>query len=91
MSWAPKEILSIAKSKEIKLKTTEPTLVAFTVHVGPYSQLGEVFKKIAKWTNNKGYEVIGPPRTIYYSEAGSVPDKELITEVQVPVRKKMRT
>jgi len=78
----------MAKSGEIELKTTQPQLVACTVHVGPYSLLGEVFMKVAEWANKNGYEVSGPPRTIYYSEAGSVPDSELITEVQIPVRRK---
>jgi effector-binding domain-containing protein len=88
MSWAPKEILHLAKTRQMKLKTTQPELVAYTVHVGSYSQLGEVFKKIAEWANKNGYEVSGAPRTVYYNEAGSVPDNELITEVQIPVKKK---
>jgi len=47
LSWAPKEILDMAEKKEVKAKTTRPQLVAYTVHKGPYSQLGEVFKKVA--------------------------------------------
>jgi len=78
----------MAKSREIGLKTIQPQLVACTVHMGPYSLLGEVFKKVAEWANRNGYEVSGPPRTVYYSEASSVPDDELITEVQIPVRRK---
>jgi AraC family transcriptional regulator len=75
----------------VKAKITEPQLVAYSVHKGPYSQLGKVFKKAAKWAYKNGYEVTGPPRTIYYSEAGSVPDDELITEVQIPIRRTTRT
>jgi len=88
LSWAPKEILDMAEKKEIKAKTTRPQLVAYTIHKGPYSQLGEVFKKVAAWAHENGYEVKGSPRTIYYSEAGSVPDDELITEVQIPIKRK---
>jgi hypothetical protein len=47
VNWAPKEILHTAKTREMRLATTKPELVAYTVHVGPRSQLGEVFKKIA--------------------------------------------
>jgi effector-binding domain-containing protein len=54
----------------------------------PYGQLGEVFKKIAEWANENGYEVSGAPMTVYYNEAGSVPDDELVTEVQIPVKRK---
>ncbi len=39
------------------------------------------------WARENGYEVAGPPKTIYYSEAGSVPDEELMTEVQIPTRR----
>ncbi len=88
MNWAPEEILRMAKTGEIGVKTTQPQLVVCMVHVGPYSLLGEVFKKVAEWANKNGYEVSGPPRTVYYNEAGSVPDNELITEVQIPVKRK---
>lgn len=49
MTWAPEEILTMAEKKEIKIKTRKPLLVAYTVHKGSYSQLGEVFKKVARW------------------------------------------
>jgi len=88
MSWAPEEILVMAKTKEIKTEVTKPQLVAYTIHKGSYSKLGEVFKKVAKWANENGYEVAGPPTTTYYSEAGSVPEDELITKIQIPIRRK---
>ena len=87
MSWAPKEMLVMAKTREIKIETTKPHSVAYTIHKGSYSQLGEVFKRVAEWANKNGYEVIGPPITTYYSEAGSVPEDELITKIQIPIRK----
>ena len=88
MSWAPEEIVAMAKTKAIKTKTTKPMLVAYTVHKGSYSQLGEGFKKIAKWSYENGYEIVGPPSSTYYSEAGAVPEDELITEVQIPIKRK---
>ena len=87
MTWAPEEVSRMAETKEMEIKTTPPQLVAYTVHKGPYSQLGEVFMGVAKWARENGYEVAGPPKTIYYSEAGSVPDEELIAEVQIPMRR----
>jgi len=80
--------ISYGKDEEVRTKTTKPQLVAYTVHKGSYSQLGEVFKKVAKWAHENGYEVHGPPTSIYYSEAGSVPEDELITEVQIPIKRK---
>ena len=88
MNWAPEEILYMAKTKETKLKTTQPQLVAYTVHKGPYSLLGEAFMKVAEWAIKNGYEISGAPRTVYYNEAGTVPDDELITGVQIPVKRK---
>ena len=87
MNWAPEEVLVAAKTKDVKVKTAESRLVAYTVHKGSYSQLGEVFRKVAGWAIEKGYEVLGPPTSTYYNEAGSVPEDELTTEVQIPVRR----
>jgi len=78
----------MAKTREVRVKTTRPRLVAYAVHKGPYSQLGEVFKRVAKWAYENGFQVNGRPTSIYYSEAGSVPEDELITEVQIPLEKR---
>jgi effector-binding domain-containing protein len=67
--WANEEMLVMAKTKEIKIKITKPRLVAYTVHKGSYSLLGEVFKKMAQWICENGYEIVGLPTSTYYNEA----------------------
>jgi effector-binding domain-containing protein len=56
-------------------------------HVGDYEQLGEAFKALTDWLEVHGYERAGNLREVYvhYDQDHT----QNITEVQVPVRKKV--
>jgi DNA-binding transcriptional MerR regulator len=56
-------------------------------HVGDYEQLGEAYAALAAWLEDHGYERTGNLREVYvhYDQDRS----KNITEVQVPVRKKV--
>lgn len=47
MNGIPEEIMKLAESGEVKLKTTKPQEVVYAVHKGPYQKFGEVFGKLA--------------------------------------------
>lgn len=68
MNEIPEEIVNLAESSEVKVKTTKPQEVVFAVHKGSYQEIGEVFGKLVQWINEKGYEVEGPSRTICYND-----------------------
>jgi effector-binding domain-containing protein len=49
MEEVPEEIMKLAKSGEVKVKTTKPHKVVYAVHKGSYQELGAVFGRLAKW------------------------------------------
>ena len=60
MSEIPEEVVKLAESVEVKVKTTKPQEVAYAVHKGSYLKLGEVFWKSVQWIEENGYEIVGP-------------------------------
>jgi len=50
----PEEIVKMAESGEVKLKTAKPQEVVYAVHKGSYQKLGEVFGRLAQWIEENG-------------------------------------
>jgi len=73
---------------EVKVKTTKPMEVAFTLHRGPYDQVGMTYDRLEKWIEENDYQIGGPARSIYLNDPNSVPPESLKTEIQFPVVKK---
>jgi len=87
MEEIPEEIVKLAESGEVKVKTTKPQEVVYAVHKGSYQNLGEVFGRLAKWVEENGYEIVGPSITVCYNDPRATPEEELISECQFPMRK----
>ena len=68
MNRIQEEIVNLAESGEVKLKTTKTQEVASTVHKGAYQELNRVFWKLVHWIEENGYEIVGPPVTVCYSD-----------------------
>jgi len=88
MNGIPEEIVKLAESGEVNVKTTEPQEVAFAVHKGSYQKLGEVFVKLVLWIEENGYSIVGPSVTVCYNDLHTTPEEELVSECQFPVRKR---
>ena len=58
--------------------------VASTTHMGPYSGLGSAYGSLQAWMVANDKKPSGPCREVYLTEPGSVPDAELVTEVDWP-------
>ena len=58
--------------------------VASTVHVGPYGEIGKAYTALQKWMTDAGRRPAGPVREVYLNDPGSVPENELLTEVDWP-------
>ena len=85
----PEEILGMAGTGEVKIKTTEPMQVAYLVHRGPYSEIGESLTELMLWISQNGYELMGPAITIYHTDPVIAKSEEdYITEIQFPVNLK---
>ena len=68
MNRIPEEIVKLAASGEVKVKTTKTQEVAFAVHKGSYQKLGEVFWKLISSIEENGYDIVGPPVTVCYND-----------------------
>jgi effector-binding domain-containing protein len=60
-------------------------LVATTVHVGPYSEVGKAYAALQKWMTDNGRRPAGMVREIYLSDPNTVPAEELLTEIDWPI------
>ena len=69
-------------------KTVEEVEVAYTLHKGPFNQVGPVYGALVAWITGNGYEIAGPSEEVYLSDPGSTPPGELLTEVRFSVKKK---
>jgi len=60
---------------------------ACTLHVGPYEQLGDVWRRLlGEWIPSNGLRVDGLSYELYLNMPGEVPKEELRTEICVPVK-----
>jgi effector-binding domain-containing protein len=63
------------------------TTVAWTLHRGPYDEIGPAYHTVTGWVQEHGHDVAGPPREIYLTDPGETPDPaDFLTEVQIPIR-----
>ena len=60
-------------------------LVASTVHVGPYSEIGKAYTALQKWMTDNGRRPAGMVREVYLSDPAAVPAEELLTEIDWPI------
>ena len=60
-------------------------LVASTVHVGPYSEIGGAYTALQKWMTDNGRRPAGMVREVYLNDPGTVPPEGLLTEIDWPV------
>ena len=59
--------------------------VAATVHKGPYSTMEATYGAVESWIAAKGMHSAGPPREVYLNDPMSVPESELLTEIDWPI------
>jgi effector-binding domain-containing protein len=61
--------------------------VAWTMHRGPYAEVGPAYHTITGWIQEHGHDIVGPPREIYLTDPATTPDEaDYLTEVQFPIR-----
>jgi len=73
---------------KIKIKKVPVQEVLYTLHKGPYREVGPSYGALYKYANEKGYIPLGCPMEIYLNDSAKVSEAELLTEIQVPVKKK---
>ena len=60
-------------------------LVATTVHVGPYGEVGKAYTALQKWMTDNGRRPAGMVRETYLNDPGTVPAEELLTQIDWPI------
>jgi len=73
------------------IKHVDSAVVASTVYTGPYDQIAPTYESLMAWITEQGYQVVGAPRELYFSDPVEVPPEEYVTEIQVPVDKAQAT
>jgi len=78
-----------AKSEgNVKIKEIPAQEVLFIMHKGPYGEVGPSYARLFQYAREKGYVPLGCPMEIYLNDPAKVPESELLTEIQLPVKKK---
>jgi AraC family transcriptional regulator len=80
--------LSEADASGCGVKTVPAQLVASTMYRGPYEEIAPAYEELDAWTAANGYDVVGPPQELYYSDPATTPAEEYLTEVRLPIAKR---
>jgi len=71
------------------LKTLEAASVASMTAKGPYGDADvKALDALKAWIAEQGYEVTGAPRILYFHYPELFVAEDLVSEVQIPVRKR---
>ena len=72
---------------EVRGAELPATTVAWTLHHGPYDEVGPAYHTLTGWIQEHGHEIAGPPREVYLTDPQETPDPaDYVTEVQFPIR-----
>lgn len=56
------------------------------IHRGPYHEVGVAYTRLFEYMEEHGMELAGPSRALYLNDPDDVPEEELMSEVQLPVK-----
>jgi len=70
---------------DLGVKHLEPHLVASVMYRGVYENIAPTYGELGEWVANHGYEVIGPPEELYYSDPETTKPEDYLTEIRFPV------
>ena len=78
-----------AKSEgDIKIKKISAQEVLYTMHKGPYREVGPAYAALFQHAHAKGYTPLGCPIEIYLNDPAKVKESELLTEIQLLIKEK---
>jgi len=69
----------------LELRSLPATRVVSVLYTGPYQGVSSAHEAVFKAVQALGLEWSGPARELYLNDPGTVPEQELMTEVQYPV------
>lgn len=72
----------------IKIRKIPAQEVLYIIHKGPYREVGSAYTALFQHAQEKGYIPLMCPMEIYLNDPAMVQETELLTELQLPIRKK---
>jgi len=73
---------------KMEIKTLPAIKAVSVVYRGPYPGVEAGYNRIFSYARENRLETLGPSRELYFNDPAEVPEEELMTEVQIPVREK---
>ena len=70
----------------IEVKTLPKCKVISATHLGPYYDMGKAYSQIFEYAEEHRLKLITPIRELYLKYVEEVPEDELLTEIQCPVK-----
>jgi effector-binding domain-containing protein len=64
----------------MKIKKIPSQEVLYTIHKGPYHEVGPAYTALHQYASEKGCVPLGCPMEIYLNDPAKVPEKELLTK-----------
>ncbi|OPY19796.1 MAG: DNA-binding transcriptional regulator CueR [Methanomethylovorans sp. PtaU1.Bin073] len=71
----------------IKERTMPAVQVVSAIYKGPYDGVEMGYSRLFEYMTEHGLEIAGESRSLYINDPKEVPEEELLTEVQIPVKK----
>lgn len=72
----------------VRIKKIPSQEVLYTIHKGPYREVGTDYAALYQHATQKGYTLQGSPMEIYLNDPAKVKESELLTEIRLPIKKK---
>ncbi|MGB9939299.1 MerR family transcriptional regulator [Methanosarcina sp.] len=73
---------------KMEVKTLPAIRAVSVVYRGPYPGVEAGYNRIFSYARENRLETLSPSRELYFNDPADVPEEELMTEVQIPVREK---
>jgi effector-binding domain-containing protein len=74
-------------SGRITVETLPGIEAACTLHKGSYSGLPAKWQEMMRWVHENHYTIVDTPREVYLNDCWETSESQLLTEIQVPVKK----
>ncbi|MFX1238208.1 MAG: GyrI-like domain-containing protein [Promethearchaeota archaeon] len=76
----------IISKGEFDVKNLDSVKVVSVIHTGPYNELEVAYTNIIKYIEKNSHEIAGPFREVYLNNPQEIPEEEILTEVQIPIK-----
>jgi effector-binding domain-containing protein len=73
---------------KMEVKTLPAIKAVSVVYRGPYPGVEAGYNLIFSYAKKNNLETLGPSRELYFNDPEEVPEEELMTEIQVPVKER---